>query len=502
VTAPLAGFRLAIRDLSPTGSQVFLSDRWTITSGSAMPGFPTSKLQTDLLSDYLSAYNHRPSNTWIQAQSDAATSSARTLGLIGLLGLNRRSPSSLLTGTSYTANTIRFRVDSYPLSDRIRPTFTLSSSVNLNELDPGLVHPLNPPDDPAPSGYAEGKMAPASSILATSAVILFANPYATERVLSGTQTFRVHLRDANNPAQIPLTTVVLYQSGSPVKTLAPVSYEKVAVSNSSGGFIITYAFLVSDLASTTAAIEMHVSTSTACDFIGTELLLNHTGYLYDSGVIDYSGTDLMMAVQALDLTLPSGAIYVHVEFSDFCSYTSGTYTKVGGGTASAATYTSIVQPGDADGRLHVGRFLVADSIIFPINGLAGYNIQSQSDSQPARTRSGSLAGNRVQIDWNDYDLSIIGISRVLQQRIERQIRALGIMRTPTLVYPDPNMTEGYVDEQTMPRWVAVASKAESHIGRLTGIDSDVNADGLNHTRDRWDTMLHLTDHNGVRSGGG
>src|SRR4051812_44441709 len=113
-----------------------------------MPGFPSTKLQTDLLSDYWSAYNHRSSNTWISATSDDTTGaiSTRNLGIIGLLGVNRRTPTSLLPSILYTLNTLRFRVDSYPLADRIRPPFTINSRTNLTGADANLTgHPLDPP---------------------------------------------------------------------------------------------------------------------------------------------------------------------------------------------------------------------------------------------------------------------------------------------------------------------------------------------------------------------
>src|SRR5689334_17930642 len=121
MTDPISGFRLAVRDLAPYGAQLFMGDRWALATGSAMPGMEATKLAGDLLSDYWSSINHRASCSWIEATSDVATSSSRKLRLLGVLGLNRRSPSALLAGTAYTPNTARVRVDSYPLSTRIRP---------------------------------------------------------------------------------------------------------------------------------------------------------------------------------------------------------------------------------------------------------------------------------------------------------------------------------------------------------------------------------------------
>src|SRR3954471_7432793 len=118
MTAPAAGFRIATRDTDVNGAQVFMSDRWTISTGSAMPNNPTTKLTSDLISDYWAARNHRSSNIWIQAASDNLTQ-ARNLGAAALLGFNRRVPTAV-TGVNYTSNTIRMRADKYPLADRIR----------------------------------------------------------------------------------------------------------------------------------------------------------------------------------------------------------------------------------------------------------------------------------------------------------------------------------------------------------------------------------------------
>jgi hypothetical protein len=500
----LAGFRFAVRDMSYSGAQQFMSDRWVVATATAMPSFPASNLGIDLLSLYWSAYNQRASNTWIQAMSDDSTGalSTRSIGAIGLLGINRRMPTALIPQVTYTSNTARIRVDSYPIADRIRPTLSISSSVNLTGDSHALNHPIHPPDDPAPAGYAETKLSPTNTALATSIVVSFPNFYSGERALSGTQTFRVHVRDVNTPGNIPAITAVIWQRGAPAYTLISPTYEKVSLLNSSGGFIATYTFTTANLVGVNDAIDMHVNTTTACDFIGMEMLFNLTGHLFDSGVVDYSGQDLTMIGTGMDLTLNTGISYVHVEMSDFCYYGSASYSKVGGGSANATIFTSVTNPGEPDGRFHAGRFLAADAIVFPINGLAGYNLSTSSDASPSRTRSGSLHGSRAANEWMEADLSIIGISRVLQQRLERLFRALGIMRNPTLLIPDPLMTEGYIDEQTTPRWVVLASKAESHIGRLTGIDSDVGADGLNHTRDRWDMAVHVVDHSAVRSGGG
>lgn len=503
---PTPGFRLAIRDLSPLGTspQQFMSDRWTVEAVTELPGFPATKLQTDLLSDYWSAYNARSSNTWITAVSDDTTgaSTTRNLGLIAVLGLNRRTPSALLPGTSYTPSTVRFRVDSFPFKNRIRPPCTLSSRVNLSGLDTDFTsHPLDPPDDPAPVGYVETKLTPTSSIAATSLIATFGNAYATERALSGTQTFRVHLCDVNNPTQIPNATVAIYQSGVLVSTLSSPTYEHVTVANSSGGFIFTYTFLASSLTSQTAALQMHISTTTACDFIGTELVLNLTGHLYDSGVETFTGVDTDAFAERLDLTLNTGVTYVHVEFGDFCSYTTATYTKTGGGTASANTYTSIVAPGDSDGRLHVGRFLAADAIVFPINGTGGYNLQAATNETTSsgglRTRSGAARSTRSLVEWTEMDLSIIRVSRVLKQLLMRQKAALGLLRNPTLLVPDPLMTEGYTDEETRPRWVLLSAVTETHAGRMSGVDSDAYADNSNHIRDHWDVNMHLLEHSGA-----
>lgn len=502
------GFRFAVRDVSPNGSQLLMSDRWGIITGSALSSFPISKLQTDLLSDFWGAYNHRSSNCWVEGNSgnDAQgnISTTRNIGAIGLLGINRRSaaiPTTISSGA--TPNTFRIRVDNVQISDRIRPSFTITSKTNLSGADTNLTTgPIDPPDDPAPSGYAETELTPTNPALATGVVVTFANHYSTERALSGTQTIRVHVREVTGSQLIPIITTAIYQSGVFVKTLTSPLYEFVAVTNADGGFIASYTFLASDLTSQTAAIQLHVDTSTACNFVGIEWVANLTGHLYDSGVLDFAGIDLTMLAVALDRPIGAGINYVHIEPSDFCSYSITDYAKVGGGPEiSAYIYTSIVNPGEPDGRFHAGRFLAADAIIFPINGLAGYNLTTSSDASPSRTRSGSFHGSRAANEWIEADLSIIGISRVLQQRLERLFRALGIMRNPTLLIPDPLMTEGYIDEQTTPRWVVLASKAESHIGRLTGIDSDVSADGLNHTRDRWDMAVHVVEHNAVRSGG-
>lgn len=478
-----------------------MSDRWTMTTGSALPDSPATKLQTDLLSDYWSSYNHRASNSWIQAQSDTATSSARRLWLIGLLGMNRRLPTALVQGVSYAANTVRVRVDSYPLADRIRPVLALSSKVNLTGADALLTgHPINPPDDPAPTGYVETKLTPTSSASATSLIATTTNHYATERALTGNVTIRFHLRDVNEPTKIPNLVLAIYQSGSPVSVTMTTSYERVTVTTSSGGFIIDNVFPVSELASSTAAVEIRASTAAACDWIGVEVIFNHTGYLYDSGNVDISAqTRPDILVLRPDLTLPAGVVYVHVAPSAFCSFTTASYSKVGGGSADAQTFTSIAAPDDTDGRLHIGRFIASDALVFPIAGIGGYNLQAMTDAQLTRTRSGSLRGRRVGVEWVESDLTVIGISRVLLQRIEQLIRVLGIMNGPTLLVPDPDMTEGFTDEQTAPRWVVIGGKAETHIGRLTGMDEDVDADGVNHVRDRWDVGLHLVDHGGVRS---
>lgn len=480
-----------------------MSDRWTLSTGSEMTGLESSKLQQDLLSDYWSSYNHRASASWIEAVSDAATSESRRLWLVGLLGLNRRSPSALVSGLSYTGNTVRVRIDSYPLSSRIRPAFTLNNKVNLTGSDSALTSgPIDPPDDPAPSSYVETKLTPTSSGSATSLRALFSNHYATERALTGNIILRVHLRDVNTPTSIPNLTASIYQSGVLVSVSQTVSYERVAVSSSSGGYIVSIIFAAAGLTSQTAAIEAQLSTSTACDWIGLEMVLDLTGHLYDSGKVDLSAVEPAAVFAARpDLTLPTGVIYCHIEFSDFCTYTTASYSVVGGGSANALTYSSIVAPGDPDGRLHVGRFLAADALVFPIQSPGGYNLQTVSGTEPARTRSGSLRGARAAIEWVEADLSIIRISRILLQKIERLVRTLGIMRTPTLLVPDPGLTEGYVDEQTSPRWVVIGARSETHAGRMTGKDEDVDADGLNHTRDRWDVALRLIDHNGVRSGG-
>jgi len=502
MTDPVAGLRFAVRDLSTTGAVLYPSDRWTITTGSAMPGFDTSKLTGDILGDYWSAINHRSSCSWVQAQSDNVIVN-RNLGVVSLIGINRRTPSAVLPGVTYGNNLFRLIVDTYPIASRVRPPMTLNSKVNLTGADANFTgHPLDPPDDPAPVGYAETKLTPTNPAIATSIVGTWANYYATERPLAGTCVVRFHLRDVNNPLLIPSVTASIWQSGSSVISLVSyVDLEHVEVGNSSGGFVFTYSFLASALASQTAAMELHLSTSTACDFIGVELVLDHSGYSYDSGLLDFPNVDMDSFTLRPDITI-STTTYVYVEPGPFNSYLTTPFTRVIGGVLNAHIYSSIVNPGDPDGRFHAGRFLAADTIITPLASPSGWNLSSASDSTPARTRAGSFRGGRSPLEWTEADMTIIGISRLTVQAIERLIRTLGIMRVPTLLIPDPNMTEGYSDEQTRPRWMVVGSKAETHIGRFTGIDPDVLADGMNHTRDRWDMVLHWIDHNGQRSGGG
>jgi len=509
-----SGFRMAVRELAPDGTQIFPSDRWTVSTGTAMPGFPASKLLTDLLSDYWSAWSSRASASWISVVSSSAGILARSIGLIGILGVNRRTPTAFLprigevrgdgstitVGTLYTPNTVRFRIDSHPLSDRIRPTFTVTSKTNLTGSNSNLTgHPIDPPFDPAPVGYFETKLSPTNSALATSVVLTFANHYSTESPLAGTETFRVHVRNVNSPLLVPSLTTVIYQSGSPVLTLSFPTYEHVEAESSSGGFIVTYTFAAASLASQTAAIEMHVSASTACDFIGAELVLS-ISTIYDSGVKTFSDIDLSAVVERLDFT-NAGITYFHIEPGDFCSYIAATYSKVGGGTASVNVYSPIVAPGDADGRLHVGRLVISDALIFPISN-SGYQIQRQSTGggQRTSTRAGSFRAPRVSIEWNDIDLSIVHLSQTLHQKLSRLLRVLGLSRTPTLLVPDPAMTEDSIVEQTMPRWVVVTSKSEAHQGRLTGIDTDSLSDGNVHTRDHWDLNVRFSEHSGVQAG--
>lgn len=503
MTSPVAGFRLAVKFRNQNGQNLYLTDdsAWTITTGSSDPSFPSSKLTQDMLSDYWSSLNARASNSWVQATGPA---SQLNIGVIGLLGVNRIYPIGItnVTTVGVTPSTSRFRVDTFALADRIRPPFTITSTVNLTGASSNFTgHPIDPPDDPPPAGYAETKLSPTNSALPTSLIGTWPNSYATERALSGTQTLRVHMRDVNNPTFIPSVTAVIYQSAAPVVTVTGASWEKVAVLNSSGGFIMSYPFNASLLS--TAVMELHIATSTACDFIGIELIQNHTGYLFDSGVVDMSGTDVQDLAQRLDLPI-NGTYWIHVDTGDFCLYKSGTYTAVVGGTLTAKTYFSIIGPGDADGRFHAGRFLAADTATFPISNTGGWNIQSASSISLSRTRSGSLHGSRFPVEWTEADMLLPGgsLSRPMLAKIERILKSIGIMQYPTLLIPDPNMMEGSVERQNAPRWMMLSSRTENHVGQMTGINNDVLADGSNHSFNRYDIQLHWVEHNGSKYGGG
>jgi len=502
MTDPVSGFRLASRFIGQTGAQLFMTDdtsAWTLTTGSALPDFPASKLQSELVSDAWVAYNSRASNIWIQTTGFVT---AQNIRLIGLLGINRVAPTSNISGYGNSLSQIRVRIDSYSLADRIRLPLTITSKTNLSGSDSDFTgHPIDPPDDPAPSGYAETKLSPTSLGSATSLIGTWTNPYATERALAGTQTVRIHVMDANNPSLIPLLTANIYQSSSLSLSLTSPTYEWVVVANSSGGYIFTYTFDASSLASQTAVMELRASTTTACYFIGCEIVCNHTGYLYDSGDLDYTGQDLTSFAQRLDFPV-TGTYWIHVQPSDFYLYNLTTRNFVGGGTTIVRYASPIINPGDADGRFRAGRFLASDAIITPINGINGWNLTTQTNSSPSRTRSGSFHGSRSSLEWLEADMSIVGVSRQTVQKIEKLVNTLGIMHTPTLIVPDLSMSEGYIDEQTKPRWMVVGSKAETHIGRMTGRETDYLADGNNHTRDRWDMALHWVEHNGRRSGGG
>lgn len=493
---PVSGFRLANRETSTLGHVRFPSDTWAITTGSAVSAMPNSRLQTDMLADTWTAVNHRSSCTWIQAAGVVINGEVKA---IGLLGMNRKSPTVADLGT-LTENTIRLRVDTYALADRVRPPFTISSKVNLTGADANLTgHSIDPPDDPAPAGYAETKLTPTNPALPTSIIGTWANYYGTERELNDEQILRVHLSDANDETAVPVVTISVYQGGVPAFTPLLLFVEKVSAASSSGGFIFNYTFNATDLTSHSGVMELHLSTATACDFIGLELIANHSNYLYDSGPIDYTTEDLFSHTGRPDLTVANGTtVYVHVELSDFCWSASDNYSIAGGGTQAALSFTSIVNPGQPDGRFRAGRFIASDAAIFPISS-PSFNLRPASTISPTRTRSGSIHGTRAPLEWMEGEFTISCISRALLQKLDRMVSTLGLSLRPTLLIPDPLFTEGAVDDETKPRLIVITSYEREHIGRLSGITDDADSDGLNHTHDRWNVHISFMEHNGRRA---
>lgn len=382
--------RIAIRSVLPSEHRVrFLGDRWTLTSGSAHAGYPVTNLVMDNLGFPLLTYGQRASQTWISGASDTA-SQDRTIGIIEIIGLlSRLTSSAPLAFGQWTPNTVRIRLDSFPLSDRIRPGFTISNLTNLTGASADLAGPVDPPVDPQPVGFSSSRLESVNPVLNTSFRATFTNHHATERTLTGAQMFRLHCADSTSASLLPSVGItVVPTSGSSFAVIA-ATFEDVAE-----GWILSFPWNASQLTAPTATVRIDVTGfttgSSTVEFIDLEWVaeLNlasaiAAGTSYDSGSLPVHLNSRVLP----DIEIPAnGTRYVHIEFSDF--------------VAQVFSFPDTFEMLSVAGQLAVGRLIIAETVELAMKA-DSLSIKGGYDGESFFAADGSTRFDRRILKWSE-----------------------------------------------------------------------------------------------------
>jgi hypothetical protein len=309
-----------------TGSDVrgFLSDAWTLRSGSEEANAPVGNLQNPVLKNRWISAGSAASHNWIEAEGAIEDGDTASIDGVFLLNHNRRltTLAAALEEDGFFTSSIprwRIRVDTYPLRNRIRPVVSGITTTNLAGSYTTL---LDSPD--SPSGAA---LTASSGSLNTVCTVSFTTFNASERPLRVApgneipQYFRVLVRDsAGAPGTLNGRVAIAVVKAGVATTLS-------AINEGSNAFgVIFGAFWNASGTGTTQDYQLRVTGltngSSSINIEAVEWIAEYANHLYDSGAQDLlqvtapSRRENLHSAHILPETLsvPGPAtLYVHIE---------------------------------------------------------------------------------------------------------------------------------------------------------------------------------------------
>ena len=434
----------------------YMGDLWSsgMEMAAVQSGYPVSEVLTDNLSSPAKAWGQRASQAYLSGTTDIKSVN-RTIGSMGVLGLNRTPPSApSFPGIDRTANQVRFSIDEFPIRRRPAISATNFTVTNLTGASTDLAV-IDPPEDTVTAGYTPTRLQSVSPAANTVVRLDFTNHHDFERPLTGTLRFRVRTADSALDGTFPDITVELLANGVAVVTLVPDSREKA-----SEGFIENFSFPAASFPGGTIGLRItgRSLVTSVPEPCGAELICDQAGVLYDSGWLEFSG-DQARVLPDYEISSGEFAFWL-VEFSDFHETLLQTYSAPPG-FIGAHTYTPLAT------GLEIGRFVAAETIEFQpatSDGRDFWNIEPAHDAQRVRLRRGSLRGGREALMTERYTCR--GVFKTAEEALDDLLKgyykAIG-PQVPVLVIP-------HVERPQDDVWAIIDGFSCNDAGVVAGVD--------------------------------